>query len=345
MRRYHLFLFIGAVIIIAAAINMFTKHDEPASGSPKVEGTAGVTPDPEAGSAEAGQPSVQEGTSPDMDTGKGSGAGTDAETNADGDLEAAKQDGEQPDQPGQPEGKSDGEQQPDAAASGDSDAEQTETCLLYVSKDPATALKDTFVPDNLVEVNVPTAYDIKGEHVEKLSKDDQNSLYNEKLMDAEAADALEKLFAAAKKDKMELYAYSGYRSYATQELVYQRNVKRLGKEEADRVSAIPGHSEHQTGLTMDITSKALMDIYSKNKDKSPLVKDFGKDPEGIWLREHAHEYGFIMSYPEDKEAVTGYSYEPWHYRYVGVEAATDIYEAGETLGEYVAGGCKPSKRK
>ncbi|EFM10624.1 peptidase M15B and M15C DD-carboxypeptidase VanY/endolysin [Paenibacillus curdlanolyticus YK9] len=337
MRRYHLLLFIGAVIVIAAAINMYTKHDEPASGSPRVEETAGNTPTAESGATpdSAGEPSGQTDTSnadDDADKDDGSNATADADANIDSNSDQEKAD--------PPKDQTADAQQPASA-----DDEAMTTCLLYVSKDPASALADTFVPKDLVEVNVPTAYDIKGEHVKELSKDDQNSLYNEKLMVKEAADALEKLFAAAKKDKMELYAYSGYRSYTTQELVYQRNVKRLGKEEADRVSAIPGHSEHQTGLTMDITSKALMDIYSKNKDKSPLIKDFGQDPEGIWLKEHAHEYGFIMSYPEDKEAVTGYSYEPWHYRYVGVEAAANMHEAGQTLGEYVAGGCKPSKQK
>ncbi|WAA09875.1 M15 family metallopeptidase [Fervidibacillus albus] len=89
--------------------------------------------------------------------------------------------------------------------------------------------------------------------------------------------------------------------------------------------AQPGTSEHQTGLTMDITA------YSVNQQ---LVESFGQTEEGKWLENNAHQYGYILRYPKGKETITGYKYEPWHFRYVGVEAATVIFENGWTLEEF-----------
>ncbi|MFC5529003.1 M15 family metallopeptidase [Cohnella yongneupensis] len=212
-------------------------------------------------------------------------------------------------------------------------------CPLYVSKDPKTKLAESYVPPDLKQVASPKAYDIKKKLAENLKPDDEESLYNETLLTKQAGEALDTLIAAADKEKIELVAYSGYRSYNTQRLVYERYVNSIGQEEADKISAVPGHSEHQTGLAMDITSKKLVDIYSKDKTKSPLQQSFGEDPEGKWLAENAHKFGFIMSYPEDKEDKTGYSYEPWHYRYVGVDVASIIYSSNETLGEYVSESC------
>ncbi|MBR4319473.1 MAG: M15 family metallopeptidase, partial [Oscillospiraceae bacterium] len=89
---------------------------------------------------------------------------------------------------------------------------------------------------------------------------------------------------------------------------------------ANKISAKPGHSEHQTGYTVDCNS---------------INPSFIETPEGQWLDQHCHEYGFIIRYPEGKEAITGYEYECWHIRYVGVEMATEIYEQGLTLEEYL----------
>ncbi|MBQ7499663.1 MAG: M15 family metallopeptidase [Clostridia bacterium] len=119
------------------------------------------------------------------------------------------------------------------------------------------------------------------------------------------------------------YSYnivSGFRSYDYQEGLYQKYVNQDGKAEADRYSARPGHSEHQTGLAMDVNS---------------VDQSFGKTPEGKWLAENCYKYGFIIRYPEDKESVTGYMYEPWHIRYLGVDLATKVYESGKCLEEYL----------
>ncbi|MEG0486259.1 MAG: M15 family metallopeptidase, partial [Oscillospiraceae bacterium] len=100
-----------------------------------------------------------------------------------------------------------------------------------------------------------------------------------------------------------------------------------GVEAADRYSARPGYSEHQTGLTYDIGEKGKEDVW--------LTEAFGETPAGKWVAEHAHEYGFIMRYPKGKEEITGYMYESWHFRYVGVDIATEIYKRQGTLEEYL----------
>jgi D-alanyl-D-alanine carboxypeptidase len=119
---------------------------------------------------------------------------------------------------------------------------------------------------------------------------------------------------------------SGYRSYDTQALVYQQNVDKYGKEEADRQSARPGYSEHQTGLAMDF---------------GPIDESFENTPAYKWLTEYAYKYGWVLRYPEGKESVTGYMYEPWHWRYVGTAVADDMQDTKKTtLEEYfnVEGG-------
>ncbi|WP_404324481.1 D-alanyl-D-alanine carboxypeptidase family protein [Cytobacillus firmus] len=144
-------------------------------------------------------------------------------------------------------------------------------------------------------------------------------------MRQDAAKALENLFAGALNEEVELFAVSGYRSYARQSQVFEAEVNRVGKEKAVQAVAIPGNSEHQTGLSMDISSR------SANLE---LSEKFGETNEGKWLAENAHRYGFILRYPEGKETITGYQYEPWHFRYVGYEAAKVIYEKKWTLEEY-----------
>ncbi|MGP4038307.1 M15 family metallopeptidase [Gracilibacillus sp. D59] len=171
-------------------------------------------------------------------------------------------------------------------------------------------LPDGFEPDNLVEANV--SY-LAGEGNPK------------RLLRKVAADALEDLFADAKGAGLELVAVSGYRSYDRQKQLYESNVAANGQEHADKFSAKPGTSEHQTGLAMDVASAALVSV---------LEQSFIETNEGQWLKDHAHEHGFIIRYPEGKEDITGYSYEPWHLRYVGKEIATEIYQSKITLEEY-----------
>jgi D-alanyl-D-alanine carboxypeptidase len=146
-----------------------------------------------------------------------------------------------------------------------------------------------------------------------------------RYMRSEAAEALTELFADAAKEGIDLCAVSGYRSYSLQEIVFNNHKEQLGLSAALRVSALPGQSEHQTGLAIDISSKAM------NYD---LSKSFANTREGKWLAENAAKYGFILRYPEGKEEITGYDYEPWHFRYVGRDIAADATNKGLTLEEY-----------
>ncbi len=139
-------------------------------------------------------------------------------------------------------------------------------------------------------------------------------------IDANANTALNEMINAAKNDGITLKMVSGFRSYSTQNYLYNNYVARDGKAAADRYSARPGHSEHQTGLAFDLNS---------------LEQSFGETKEGKWLAENCWKYGFIIRYPKDKEAITGYMYEPWHVRYLGKETAKKVYESGKCLEEYL----------
>jgi D-alanyl-D-alanine carboxypeptidase len=110
--------------------------------------------------------------------------------------------------------------------------------------------------------------------------------------------------------------------------LFNRYVKRDGLKKAATYSARPGHSEHQTGLTMDV---------SGHSGTCAAEDCFADTKEALWLADHAAEHGFIVRYPKGKEAVTGYKYEPWHLRYVGVESAQEITKQKITLEEYVGG--------
>lgn len=138
--------------------------------------------------------------------------------------------------------------------------------------------------------------------------------------DAEASEQLKVMFNAAKLEGISLWVKSGYRSYIDQKIIYNGYVERDGKEAADTYSARPGHSEHQTGLAFDLNSTA---------------SSFADTPEGKWIAENSYKYGFIIRYPEGKESITGYMYEPWHVRYLGVEKAKEVYESGLCLEEFL----------
>lgn len=139
-------------------------------------------------------------------------------------------------------------------------------------------------------------------------------------VDPDAQAAFDKMQSAAAAEGLNIYISSGFRSYDYQAGLYERYVERSGKAEADRYSARPGHSEHQTGLAFDLNT---IDI------------TFADTAEYDWLKVHCAEYGFIIRYPENGESVTGYMYEPWHIRYLGVETAQKVYESGLTLEEYL----------
>lgn len=146
-------------------------------------------------------------------------------------------------------------------------------------------------------------------------------------MQPEAAQALEELFAAAESDGITLFATSGFRSYSTQKAIFDRKLKTMSERAANASVAKPGYSEHQTGLAMDIEGTTTLN--------TGLTERFGESPEGIWVAENCHRFGFIIRYPKGKTDITGYIYEPWHIRYVGKEAAQEIHELDVTFEEYI----------
>ena len=135
-----------------------------------------------------------------------------------------------------------------------------------------------------------------------------------------AKTALDKMIAAAEEQGIKLWVESGYRSFDLQMTIYNSYVGREGQAAADRYSARPGFSEHQTGLAFDMNS---------------FDQGFGDTAEGIWLKENCWDYGFIMRYPREKEDITGFMYEPWHVRFVGDEVAKILQESGQVLEEYL----------
>lgn len=172
------------------------------------------------------------------------------------------------------------------------------------------ALPEDYAPDDLVTVEVPTV--LENPEIRQLRE--------------VASEALTDMFAAAEEDGIILYARSGYRSYQTQVELFNNYVSNHGEEAANRYSARPGESEHQTGLAMDVTSESV---------NYQLTEAFGETPEGQWVEENAHDFGYIIRYLEGEEEVTGYQYEPWHLRYLGKELAADVAESGLTYEEYL----------
>ena len=138
--------------------------------------------------------------------------------------------------------------------------------------------------------------------------------------DPNAENALALMFKDAAAEGLSLWVRSGVRTYIDQKIIYNNYVNRDGKALADTYSARPGHSEHQSGLGFDINS---------------IYKSFADTAEGQWLAANCHRYGFIIRYPAGKEHITGYMYEPWHVRYLGVDVATAVYESGLCLEEYL----------
>lgn len=169
---------------------------------------------------------------------------------------------------------------------------------LWVIVNKKRPLPQSYVPAKLVTPSVPV-----------------RSGGEEGTVRSETAKALETLFGSAKKQGYDLLFVSGYRSYALQTSVYNRYVNTLGQAEADRISAKPGTSEHQTGLAADVGTTDRV---------CELEICFGDTPAGKWIAANAYKHGFIVRYTKDKEAVTGYSYEPWHLRYVGKELAAEL---------------------
>ncbi len=136
----------------------------------------------------------------------------------------------------------------------------------------------------------------------------------------ETQSAFDKMAADAAAEGLNIYIASGFRSYDYQSKLYNNYASKDGYAAADTYSARPGHSEHQTGLAFDLNT---------------IDSSFEFTPEYEWVSVNAHKYGFIIRYPKGKEEITGYIYEPWHLRYLGVETATAVYESGLCLEEYL----------
>lgn len=188
----------------------------------------------------------------------------------------------------------------------------------YEDKIPARNLNNKFI---LVNKYYYLEEDYIPNDLEEINK--QYALNNMKMV-KEAKEAFEEMSKEAKKEGLKIIAMSTYRDYAYQTDLYNKYVKQDGKEAADTYSGRPGFSEHQTGYAVDVY----------NDDES--YTNFHVTEEFKWMQEHAKEYGFILRFPEGKENETGYQYESWHYRYVGLEAATYITEKNITLEEYYA---------
>ena len=164
-------------------------------------------------------------------------------------------------------------------------------------------LDEYYIPEDLEQINIKCAC---------------NNMY----LRNEAKKSFEKMAKDAKEDNMNIVAVSTYRSYKYQEKLYNNYVKDKGFYYADIASARAGHSEHQTGLAVDVADKSL------DYDNFENTKEF------IWMMNNSYKYGFILRYPKAKYLITGFKYEPWHYRYVGVKAATIIHNNNITLEEY-----------
>ena len=188
----------------------------------------------------------------------------------------------------------------------------TDSDLIIANK--KHKLPDGYVPSDLVSLTVTTAY-------------------GDVQLKQEAADAIAEMFAAANNEGIYPVVTTAYRSEDFQSQLYYGYVEKDGQEAADTYSSRPGYSDHQTGLAADISCDEI---------GYELDTSFEDTAEGQWLARHAHEYGFVMRYPQGKQDVTGYTYEPWHFRYIGVQNATDVYETDvdESIEEYygIAGG-------
>ncbi|MFA6386498.1 MAG: CapA family protein [Candidatus Paceibacterota bacterium] len=142
----------------------------------------------------------------------------------------------------------------------------------------------------------------------------------------ETSDSFEDMAESALKDGYKIKISSGFRSYEIQNDLFKNSIKNNGGSTSISV-AKPGYSEHQLGTTADITGASI--------NYSSAVDNFDNTPEDLWLKSNAYLYGFVQSYPLDKESITGYMYEPWHYRYVGVNNAKEIMRSGQTINEFL----------
>ena len=181
---------------------------------------------------------------------------------------------------------------------------------LHVIVDKRRALPEGYSPPGLQPI--PAAWHAQGEAGQQLRGD--------------VIEAMRPMIAAAAVDGVSLRVESAYRSYSEQARTFAYWVSVMGEAQARRESAVPGHSEHQLGATTD---------FSDPSNGWELVESFAVSPSGRWLAANASRFGFAMSYPPGGEPITGYIYEPWHFRFIGVAAAAEWKASGKTLIEYL----------
>jgi D-alanyl-D-alanine carboxypeptidase len=137
---------------------------------------------------------------------------------------------------------------------------------------------------------------------------------------------LQRLFADSKSAGIDLKVVSAYRSYDLQASIYASYVQQYGVDKANTFSAQPGHSQHQLGTAIDFSTQEI---------HYDLNQDFANTKAGQWLQTNAYKYGFYISYPKGQDSITGYEFEPWHYRYVGVQNALNLKQSGLGMQTYL----------
>lgn len=203
--------------------------------------------------------------------------------------------------------------------------------LTFQYPEPAKLNTDTATYTMLVNKEYPLSSKYIPYMVEPEVEIYHKGINERRYLQPIAATALEEMFAAAEEDGLHLVLRCGFRSYKLQKTIYTSALKSYGYYETSRYHAVPGASEHQTGLAVDLCCEATG--YKNNSE-------FLKTPEYAWMLKNAHRYGWILRYPKGKEEITGYNFEPWHFRYVGVELATYLKEQDLVLEEYY--GALPS---
>ena len=229
---------------------------------------------------------------------------TEPQTNSDAPSSSSGSDGDadSTDDPDREAGSPDGSYTPSREVRTEDDG----NILVLVNKE--YPVSEDYEPSDMVEIDgsLSTNQNLK-------VKREAYEAYLEMLKDAQA-------------EGLNFSICSAYRSYALQESLYNNSLAANGKEYTETMFAYPGKSEHHTGYAIDITSASM---------NWGLSQDFTEYPDGAWITEHCSEYGFIIRYPKGKEDVTGYVYEPWHIRYVGIDTAKYITDHELTLEEYL----------
>lgn len=229
-----------------------------------------------------------------------------------------------PDQDG--DGSTEGADVPEQESGQQEDADQDDSTSEEPSEDDPVS-QASLDPESIdVLVNRRNPLQPIDHEPQDLTTPDVPMVYDDQQMRQEASESLEELFTAAQEESLSLTVTTAYRDHDHQQRLYEQRLAELGQERADEFTARPGHSEHQTGLAVDLSSLNHPECY--------LHPCFGETPAGMWLAENAQRFGFIIRYQEGTEDITGYPYEPWHLRYLGTETAQDVHEADLTLEEY-----------